>query len=159
SRPGLASRRDAWRRECPRSIGGDARRLPLSQPCLVGLVATAAQRPPRAPLIRGSLPHIESSMLHSKYAKVATIAAGVLLAAAACSDSTGPSVAPGFLGGTSDNHEIGVVVGAKILTLFQLGSPITQKHYALGTSSTVTPTGFSLGGRRAAVPLGNAASV
>lgn len=86
-------------------------------------------------------------------------AAAALLAVAACSDSTAPAVAPGFLGGTAANHEIGVVVGGKTLTLFQLGSPTTQKHYALGTSATVTPTGFSLGGRRAAVPLGNAASV
>ena len=37
--------------------------------------------------------------------------------------------------------------------------PPTQKQIALGTSSTVTPTGFSLSGRRIAVPLGNAASV
>jgi hypothetical protein len=88
-----------------------------------------------------------------------SVATAALLAVAACSDSTGPAVAPGFLGGTSANHEIGVVIGAKTLTLFQLGSPATQKHYALGTSATVTPTGFSLGGRRAAVPLGNAASV
>jgi hypothetical protein len=90
---------------------------------------------------------------------------GALLATAiaACgSDSTGPSNAPGgFIGGTSDNHEIGLVVNStgKALTLFQLGSPATQKQIALGTSSTVTPTGLSIQGRRAAVPLGNAASV
>ena len=91
-------------------------------------------------------------------------AAGIILVgiAAACSndDITNP-VAPGFLGGTTDNHEIGVVVNStgKAVTLFQVGSPSTQKQIPLGTSSTVTPTGFSLGGRRIAVPLGNAASV
>jgi YVTN family beta-propeller protein len=76
------------------------------------------------------------------------------------SDSTAP-VAPGFLGGTTSNHEIGLVVNStgKALTMFQLGSPTTQQQIALGTSSTVTPTGFSVRGRRAAVPLGNAASV
>ncbi|MEP6493117.1 MAG: hypothetical protein ABJF01_10600 [bacterium] len=90
-------------------------------------------------------------------------AAALVLAttALACgSDSTAP-VAPGFLGGTSGNHEIGLVVNStgKALTLFQVGSPTTQQQIALGTSSTVTPTGFSVRGRRAAVPLGNAASV
>jgi len=45
------------------------------------------------------------------------------------------------------------------LTLFQLGSPKTQRQIAFGTSSTVTPVGFSVRGHRVAVPLGNAASV
>ena len=68
---------------------------------------------------------------------------------------------PGFLGGTSSNHEIGLVVNStgKALTLFQVGSPTTQRQIPLGTSSTVTPTGIAIRGRRAAVPLGNAASV
>jgi hypothetical protein len=81
--------------------------------------------------------------------------------AVSCSDTTSPPVAPGFLGGTSDNHEIGVVVNStgKAVTLFQVGSPTTQAQIPLGTSSAVTPTGFSLSGRRLAVPLGNAASV
>lgn len=81
--------------------------------------------------------------------------------AAACgSDSTAP-IAPGFLGGTSTNHEIGLVVNStgKALTMFQLGSPTTTKQIPLGSSSTVSPVGISLRGRRAAVPLGNAASV
>src|SRR4051812_244486 len=78
---------------------------------------------------------------------------------AACGgDSTAP-VAPGFLGGTPSNHEIGVVVSSKALTLFQAGSPTTQKQVPLGTSTTITATGFSARGRRAVVPLGNAASV
>ena len=89
------------------------------------------------------------------------IAALLLTATAACgSDSTAPA-APGFLGGTSSNHEIALVVNpnGRTLTLFQLGSPTTRKEIQLGTSSTVTPVGFSVRERRAAVPLGNAASV
>ncbi len=78
-----------------------------------------------------------------------------------CHDSTGPAVAPGFLGGTGANHEIGVVVNStgKALTLFQLGSPATQEQIALGTSNSVTPVGLSVRGRVAAVPLGDAGSV
>jgi hypothetical protein len=88
---------------------------------------------------------------------------GLALGAAmlACgSDATAPA-APGFLGGTSSNHEIGLVVNStgKALTLFQLGASATQTQIPLGSSSAVTPTGLSLRGRRAAVPLGNAASV
>jgi hypothetical protein len=85
-----------------------------------------------------------------------------LVAAVACGDdNTAAPIAPGFLGGTSSNHEVAVVVNStgKSLTLFQLGSPSTQQQIALGTSSTVTPTGLAVRGRRAAVPLGNAASV
>lgn len=87
-----------------------------------------------------------------------------LLVAAACtacgSDVTAPAVS-GFLAGTNANHEIGLVINSagKTLTLFQLGSPTTQKQIPLGTSSTVTPVGAAVRGRRAAVPLGNAASV
>ena len=91
------------------------------------------------------------------------VIAAILLAAVACgTDSSGPgSGTTGFLGGTSNNHQIGLVLNSlgKSLTLFQLGSSPTQKQVALGTSSTVTPTGFSEGSRYAAVPLGNAASV
>jgi hypothetical protein len=85
----------------------------------------------------------------------------IAAAVSACgSDSTAPG-ASGFLGGTSTNHEIGLVVSStgKALALFQLGSPATQRHIALGVSSTVTPVGLSIRGHRAAVPLGNAASV
>jgi len=76
------------------------------------------------------------------------------------SDATSP-FAPGFLGGTSSDHEIGVVVNslARTVTLFQHGSPSTQEQVALGTSSTITPTGLSVRGRQAVVPLGDAASV
>lgn len=82
---------------------------------------------------------------------------------AACGDDglVAPTPAPGFLGGTAANREIGIVLNStgKALTMFQLASPTTQVSIPLGTSSTVTPVGFSLQGRKAAVPLGNAASV
>ncbi|HEY4306532.1 MAG TPA: hypothetical protein VGM82_18800 [Gemmatimonadaceae bacterium] len=93
--------------------------------------------------------------------RAALAAVTVLGIAAACSNDISAPIAPGFLGGTSDNHAIGVVVNStgKAVTLFQVGSPTMQKQIALGTSSTVTPTGFSISGRRIAVPLGNAASV
>jgi hypothetical protein len=78
-----------------------------------------------------------------------------------CSDDTTAPIAPGFLGGTASDHEIGVVVNslARSVTLFQHGSPATQQQVALGSSSTITPTGMSVRGRQAAVPLGDAASV
>jgi hypothetical protein len=94
-------------------------------------------------------------------AMVTTLA--VISFATACGNDgvTPVSAAPGFLGGTSDNHEIGVVVNStlKAVTMFQLGSPATQVQIPLGASATVTPVGLSLRGRMAAVPLGNAASV
>jgi hypothetical protein len=84
----------------------------------------------------------------------------LVVALAACGSDTTAPVAPGFLGGTATNHEIGLIANStgKSLTMFQLGSPTTQQQIALGTSSTVTPTGLSVRGRRAVVPLGNAAS-
>lgn len=90
------------------------------------------------------------------------IALSLAIAAGACSDSsTTAPVTTGFLAGTADNHEIGVVVNSldKALTLFQLGSPTTQQKIPLGASSAITPTGLSLRGKLAAVPLGNTASV
>jgi hypothetical protein len=99
--------------------------------------------------------------LNARHSLHLALAALIATAAVGCgSDSTAP-VAPGFLGGTSSNHEIGVVLlsTGKALTLFQVGSPTTQQQVPLGTSSTVTPTGLSVRGRRAAVPLGDAASV
>jgi hypothetical protein len=85
------------------------------------------------------------------------------LVVAACGDDSvaAPTPAPGFLGGVAGNREIGIVInsGTKSLTLFQLGAPAVTQQIPLGSSATVTPVGFSLRGRRAAVPLGNAASV
>jgi hypothetical protein len=79
----------------------------------------------------------------------------------ACGNDTTTPGTTGFLAGSGTDREIGIVLGStgKVLTLFQLGSPKTQRQIALGTSSTVTPVGFSVRGHRAAVPLGNAASV
>jgi len=90
-----------------------------------------------------------------------TAVAFALCSIACSSDNPTQTVAPGFLGGTSNDHEVGLVVNStgKAVTLFQLGAPATQKTIALGASSTITPTGLSVSGRRAAVPLGNAASV
>lgn len=85
----------------------------------------------------------------------------LVAAASGCSSDTTSPVAPGFLGGTSSDHEIGVVVNSlsRTVTLFQHGSPTTQQQVALGSSSTITPTGMSVRGRQAAVPLGDAAAV
>jgi hypothetical protein len=96
----------------------------------------------------------------SRYTSCAARALLVGALVACASDTTSPAVT-GFLAGTSSDHEVGVVVNStgKSLTLFQLGSPTTQEQVALGTSSTVTPTGLAVRGHIASVPLGDAASV
>ena len=96
---------------------------------------------------------------HIRFASLGALAA--LALTLSCSDDTTAPIAPGFLGGTSSDHEIGVVVNslARSVTLFQHGSPATQQQVALGSSTTITPTGMSVRGRQAAVPLGDAASV
>lgn len=83
-----------------------------------------------------------------------------LFSASCGSDATSP-FAPGFLGGTSSDHEVGVVLNdlSRSVTLFQHGSPATQEQVPLGSSTTITPTGMAIRGRRAVVPLGDAASV
>lgn len=98
-----------------------------------------------------------SSRIVARAVTLCTLSAAL----AACGSDTGPSVPSGFLGGTSSNHQIGLVVNStlKAFTMFQLGSPTTQEQVALGTSSTVTPVGFSVRGHTAAVPLGNSASI
>lgn len=85
----------------------------------------------------------------------------VVLAAGCGSDSATNPTARGFLDGTDANPQVGVVLNStgRSLVLFQLGSPTTTRTVALSTSSTASPVGFSLRGRRAAVPLGGAASV
>lgn len=84
-----------------------------------------------------------------------------LLGALACSSDRATAPARSFLDGTAADPEIGIVVNStgKAVTLFQLGAPDSTREIALGASSTVTPTGLSLRGELAAVPLGNAASV
>ncbi|HEX2188941.1 MAG TPA: hypothetical protein VHG51_08600 [Longimicrobiaceae bacterium] len=83
------------------------------------------------------------------------------LALAACDGDSPFKPELGFLAGTEDDQQIGVVVNSteRALTLFQLGAPREVRQVALGSSSQVTPVGASVRGRRAAVPLGNAASV
>ena len=90
---------------------------------------------------------------------LAAVALG-LLALVACSDSSTGRDA-GFLDGTGDDPEIGVVVNslAKSVTLFQAGSPTTQRQIPLGASDLITPTTAAIRGRRLAVPLGGGASV
>ncbi|MGH7618194.1 MAG: YncE family protein [Gemmatimonadaceae bacterium] len=95
-----------------------------------------------------------------QHALVVTAAAAFAAVLGCGSDTTAPTVT-GFLAGTSSNHEIGLVLSStgKALTMFQLGSPSTQQQIPFGSSSTITPVGFSVRGTRAAVPLGDAASV
>lgn len=83
-------------------------------------------------------------------------------ALAACSDDgVSPTPIAGFLAGTSGNREIGIVVNTttRAITMFQLGAPTTTVQIPLGASSTITPVGLAVRGVKAAVPLGNAASV
>lgn len=96
-----------------------------------------------------------------RWSRLALLAATVAVGACADESITEPTPAPGFLGGVAGNRDIGIVInsGTKSLTLFQLGAPTVTQQIPLGSSATVTPVGFSLRGRRAAVPLGNAASV
>lgn len=98
--------------------------------------------------------------IRQRLLRAVSVTALAAIAAACSSDSTGPT-ARGFLDGTSTNPQIGVVLNStgKSLVLFQLGSPDSTRQLALGTSSTVTPVGFSIRGHRVAVPLGDAASV
>ena len=82
--------------------------------------------------------------------------AAALFATACDGDSTGSNDA--FI--LQGDSEVGVVVNStgKSLTLFRVDDKQTRQ-IAFGASSAVTPTGLSVRGRRAAVPLGNAASV
>lgn len=83
------------------------------------------------------------------------------LVATACGDSsTGPRIS-GFLAGTPNNAEIALVINSvgKSLLMFQVGDPSQKRQLALGTSSLVSPTGLSIAGTNALIPLGNAASI
>lgn len=82
-------------------------------------------------------------------------------AALGCGNDATSPIAPGFLGGSGSTREVGVVVNStgKALTMFHVGNLKTQQQIALGTSSTVTPVGLAVRGRRALVPLGNTGSV
>lgn len=67
----------------------------------------------------------------------------------------------GFLAGTEANPHIGLVVNStdKALTVFRAGAPSEIRQTPFGASTQVTPTSLAVSGTRAAVPLGNAASV
>lgn len=86
----------------------------------------------------------------------------LVLGLAACDDGADSLVTaePPFLEGTQDDSQIGLIVNStgRSLTLVQLGDPDERRTIELGASSSVTPTGLSVRGTRAAVPLGNAAS-
>ncbi len=87
------------------------------------------------------------------------LAASTALLAACNGDST-EAETPFILGPDGDG-QIGLVVNStgKSLTLFHTDDPSQTRQIPFGASSAVTPTGLSVGGRYAAVPLGNAASV
>lgn len=84
----------------------------------------------------------------------------VLAVAGACNSELLNEMTLAFLEGTSGNPQIGLVVNSlgRSVSLFQLGNPEESRQIPLGASSQVTPVGLSVGGRRAVVPLGNAAS-
>ena len=84
-----------------------------------------------------------------------------VLLAGGCGDDSGSPTPPGFLDGTEDDPQIGVVLTStgKALTLFQLGDPTETREIPFGASAAITPVGFALRGTTALVPLGDAASV
>ncbi|CAA9344852.1 MAG: hypothetical protein AVDCRST_MAG68-3212 [uncultured Gemmatimonadetes bacterium] len=88
--------------------------------------------------------------------RMALVAATALLAACE-GDSTGGE-RPFIL---DADGEIGLVVNStgKYLTLFHTDRPTETRQIPFGASSSVTPTGISVRGRYASVPLGNAGSV
>jgi hypothetical protein len=103
-----------------------------------------------------------SSTLRQSWRLSLLFGSALAVGATACSSSsaTGP-LRLGFLGGTSSNGQIGIVVNSTThsLTLFQLGAPTQTRQVALGASNATTPVGLSVRGTTAAVPLGDAASV
>lgn len=84
-----------------------------------------------------------------------------LVLAAACSSGSTAPAPTGFLAGTAADRNIVTTVLSLNGSLLQLqaGAPATRSTIALGSSAQVTPVGFSVRGRRAAIPLGNAASI
>lgn len=86
---------------------------------------------------------------------------GALLPTLACGGELPTEAQRDFLDGTADDSQIGLVVNSleRSITLFQLGDHTEVRQIPLGESSQITPVSQSIRGRRAAVPLGNAASV
>ena len=93
------------------------------------------------------------------YRSTALLLSALALAACDGDDPLDPQL--GFISGTRDNAQIGLVVNStdKALTLFQLGNPAEKRQIPFGASTVVTPVGLSVRGTQALVPLGNAASV
>lgn len=88
----------------------------------------------------------------------ALLALAAMFTLAACGDDTPPPRT--FLEGTASDPGIVLAVNLdKALFMLQTGDPDERLSIPLGTSSAVTPVGFSVLGNYAAVPLGNAASV
>lgn len=90
-----------------------------------------------------------------------SLAATVLLSG--CGEKTGtglPEASP-FLQGTTSDRGIALSVSTlrRSLLLVQTGSPSSRIEIPLGASTSITPVDVSVRGTRAAVPLGNAASV
>ena len=85
------------------------------------------------------------------------LVAAVALLGSACEEGSTDSGQPFILDGEA---RVGLVVNStgKSLTLFRVEDGETRQ-IPFGASASVTPTGLSVQGRRAAVPLGNAASV
>lgn len=98
-------------------------------------------------------------LLTTRFPRAALVA--VALLAAACGDGVTTTADRSFLDGTETDPEIALVVNTldRSLRMFQLGEPTRTEEVALGASSQVTPTGVAVRGRKAVVPLGNAASV
>ena len=96
-------------------------------------------------------------MNHSIFVRRISLAATAALLAACERDSTS-SERPFILDG---DEPVAIVVNSLggSLTLARRGDTAQVRRIAFGASSSVTPTAVSVQGRRAAVPLGNAASV
>lgn len=99
-------------------------------------------------------------LLHPSVLRRVVALSAALVVAGCGSETTEPAVRA-FIDGSATSPEVGVVVNSlgKSLTLFHVGNPRTQLEIPLGTSSTITPIGLAVRGRRAVVPLGNAGSV
>ena len=96
-------------------------------------------------------------MKHSFILRRLPLLAAALLAAACDRDPSGGE-RPFILDG---DDQVGLVVNSlgNSLTVFRLGNPADTRQIPFGASASVTPTGLSVQGRRAAVPLGNAGSI
>jgi hypothetical protein len=94
----------------------------------------------------------------------ATVGTLALTLLTGCGDSAGgtglPDASP-FLQGTTSDRGIALSISSirRSLLMVQTGSPTNRVEIPLGSSTTITPVDLSVRGTRAAVPLGNAASL